>query len=94
MYPTVTGQQAEVQTLEKKIGHRFGRRQWLEQALTHSSQAREAEASRPGGERRGRVTAAGALALRDSTGSNEFSVADGSTPQIRRFSSSRFPARL
>ena len=47
----MTGQQTEVQTLEKKIGHRFGRRQWLEQALTHSSQAREVEASRPGGER-------------------------------------------
>jgi ribonuclease-3 len=47
MCSTVTSQQAELQTLEKVIGHRFERPKLLEQALTHSSQARETEALRP-----------------------------------------------
>jgi len=37
----------EVETLEITIGHVFARRELLEQALTHSSQAREIEALRP-----------------------------------------------
>jgi ribonuclease III len=37
----------EIETLEKIIGHEFARRELLEQALTHSSQAREIEALRP-----------------------------------------------
>lgn len=36
----------EVETLEKAIGHVFTRRELLDQALTHSSQAREIEALR------------------------------------------------
>lgn len=47
MCRTVTSQQAEVQTLEKVIGHKFVCPQLLEQALTHSSQARESDALRP-----------------------------------------------
>ena len=38
---------AEVETLERTIGHVFARRELLQQALTHSSQAREIEALRP-----------------------------------------------
>jgi ribonuclease III len=34
----------EIMALEESLGHRFQRRQLIEQALTHSSQAREAEA--------------------------------------------------
>jgi ribonuclease III len=45
----VSSQASEVQSLERRIGHKFSRRQLLEQALTHSSQARETEALRPAG---------------------------------------------
>jgi len=45
MFPTVSTQQSEAQLLERRIGHQFGHRHLLEQALTHSSQAREAEAA-------------------------------------------------
>src|SRR3984957_16359950 len=34
----------EITTLEERLGHQFRRRELLEQALTHSSQAREVEA--------------------------------------------------
>src|SRR5579864_7937457 len=39
---------ADAATLEKALGHNFARRELLEQALTHSSQAREMEAQHPG----------------------------------------------
>jgi ribonuclease III len=47
MTPTVTTQVREVVTLEKALGHVFASPDLLHQALTHSSQAREAEALRP-----------------------------------------------
>ena len=34
----------EIMALEESLGHRFQRLELLEQALTHSSQAREVEA--------------------------------------------------
>ena len=34
----------EIMALEESLGHHFQRRELLEQALTHSSQAREVEA--------------------------------------------------
>jgi ribonuclease-3 len=43
----VTTHSTEVSTLEQSIGHVFVTRQLLQQALTHSSQAREMEAQRP-----------------------------------------------
>jgi ribonuclease-3 len=39
----------EIMALEESLGHRFQRRELLEQALTHSSQAREVEALGAGG---------------------------------------------
>ncbi|MBV9181562.1 MAG: ribonuclease III [Acidobacteria bacterium] len=51
MSGTVSSQPAEVQSLEKVISHKFGRPKLLEQALTHSSQARELDALKSGGER-------------------------------------------
>jgi ribonuclease-3 len=39
----------EILALEENLGHRFQRPELLEQALTHSSQAREVEALGPGG---------------------------------------------
>jgi ribonuclease III len=39
----------DLTTLEETLGHRFQRRELLEQALTHSSQAREIEALAAGG---------------------------------------------
>ena len=44
----VTTHSAEIAGLEKIIGHAFAQPELLQQALTHSSQAREAEALRPG----------------------------------------------
>ena len=44
----VTTHTAEIASLEKIIGHAFAQPELLQQALTHSSQAREAEALRPG----------------------------------------------
>ena len=38
----------DIASLEQNLGYRFRRRELLEQALTHSSQARELEALRPG----------------------------------------------
>lgn len=38
----------EIATLEESLGYHFHRRAVIEQALTHSSQAREQEAQRPG----------------------------------------------
>jgi|SRR5215469_11990312 len=38
----------DIASLEQNLGYRFRRRELLEQALTHSSQAREREALRPG----------------------------------------------
>ena len=35
----------ELMALEESLGHRFQRQELMEQALTHSSQAREAEAA-------------------------------------------------
>src|SRR5260370_13357266 len=52
MIPTVTTHAGEVVTLEKTIGHVFTSRELLDQALTHSSQAREAETLRPAGAER------------------------------------------
>jgi ribonuclease III len=43
----VTTHSTEVLTLEQAIGHVFANRPLLQQALTHSSQAREMEAQRP-----------------------------------------------
>ena len=39
----------EIMALEESLGHHFQRRELLEQALTHSSQAREVEAQGAGG---------------------------------------------
>ena len=39
----------DIESLEESLGYRFRGRELLEQALTHSSQAREQEALRPGG---------------------------------------------
>lgn len=47
MVPIVTAHVREVATLEKAIGHVFASPELLRQALTHSSQAREAENLRP-----------------------------------------------
>src|SRR5216684_5292426 len=47
MIPTVTTHAREVVNLEKTIGYVFTSRDLLDQALTHSSQAREAEMLRP-----------------------------------------------
>jgi ribonuclease III len=44
----VTTYSASIGTLENAIGHRFAHPQLLQQALTHSSQAREIEALSPG----------------------------------------------
>ena len=44
-------QSSELSTLEQSLGHQFSSFKLLEQAVTHSSQARELEAQRPGGER-------------------------------------------
>lgn len=38
----------DIAALEQALGHHFNRAQWLTQALTHSSQAREQEAGSPG----------------------------------------------
>jgi len=40
----------DIAVLEAAVGHSFARRELLEQALTHSSYAREMESSRPGSE--------------------------------------------
>jgi ribonuclease III len=47
MNPTVSSHAREVVTLEKVLGHVFASPDLLHQALTHSSQARESEATRP-----------------------------------------------
>ncbi len=52
MIPTVTTHAREVVNLEKTIGYVFTSRELLDQALTHSSQAREAETLRPAGAER------------------------------------------
>jgi len=52
MSPTITTHAREVVSLEKTLGHVFTSSGLLQQALTHSSQAREAEAARPGGTER------------------------------------------
>jgi dsRNA-specific ribonuclease len=43
---------AEISALEEKLGYQFKRRDVLEQALTHSSQAREMESAQPQAPRR------------------------------------------
>jgi ribonuclease III len=43
---------AEISALEEKLGYQFKRRDLLEQALTHSSQAREMESAQPQAPRR------------------------------------------
>lgn len=48
MPSTVTTQFPETSPLERAIGHAFRNPELLERALTHSSQARETEALRPG----------------------------------------------
>jgi ribonuclease-3 len=52
MIPTVITHAQEVVNLEKTLGHVFTSRELLDQALTHSSQAREAETLRPAGSER------------------------------------------
>jgi ribonuclease-3 len=52
----------EIMALEESLGHHFQRRELLEQALTHSSQAREVEALGGGG---------GSSGLGSSSGDNE-----------------------
>src|SRR6266576_557823 len=47
MNPSITTHAREVVNLEKVLGHVFASAGLLQQALTHSSQAREAEAARP-----------------------------------------------
>src|SRR6266567_5002468 len=47
MAATVITHPGEVESLEKVLGHSFTSRELLDQALTHSSQAREAEILRP-----------------------------------------------
>src|SRR6266700_2581888 len=47
MAATVITHPGEVESLEKVLGHSFASRELLDQALTHSSQAREAEILRP-----------------------------------------------
>src|SRR6266496_4505921 len=47
MNPSVTTHAREVVNLERILGHVFASPGLLQQALTHSSQAREAEAARP-----------------------------------------------
>src|SRR5208282_5677794 len=44
----MTSHKSEIMALEESLGHRFQRPELLEQALTHSSQAREVEASGTG----------------------------------------------
>lgn len=44
-------QSLELSTLEQSLGHQFSSLKLLQQAVTHSSQARELEAQRPGSER-------------------------------------------
>ncbi len=44
-------QSSELSTLEQSLGHQFSSPKLLEQAVTHSSQAREQEAQRSGSER-------------------------------------------
>jgi ribonuclease III len=46
---SVISQSSEVETLEQTLGHEFASPRLLQQALTHSSQAREMEAQRSGG---------------------------------------------
>ncbi|MBV9341352.1 MAG: ribonuclease III [Acidobacteria bacterium] len=45
MSPTVSSHETQAPSLERRIGHSFSHRELLERALTHSSQAREAEAA-------------------------------------------------
>jgi len=47
MSPSLTTHDREIASLEKALGHVFSKPALLYQALTHSSQAREAEALRP-----------------------------------------------
>src|SRR5258707_6097299 len=47
MNPTVSSHAREAVTLERALGHAFASPGLLHQALTHSSQARESEATRP-----------------------------------------------
>lgn len=44
----MTAHTSDIAILETALGHKFVRRELLEQALTHSSQAREMEAQHPG----------------------------------------------
>lgn len=44
----MTAHTPDIAILETALGHKFARRELLEQALTHSSQAREMEAQHPG----------------------------------------------
>src|SRR6266404_5525478 len=48
MAPTLTSNLRDAASLEKTMGHVFAAPQLLNQALTHSSQAREVESLRPG----------------------------------------------
>jgi ribonuclease III len=57
----------EIMALEESLGHHFQRRELLEQALTHSSQAREVEALGTGGGSSG----SGMSSLGLSSGDNE-----------------------
>ena len=57
----------EIMALEESLGHHFQRRELLEQALTHSSQAREVEALGAGGGSSGR----GSSSLGSFSGDNE-----------------------
>ncbi len=45
--PEITSNSSEVSNLEAALGHSFGSPELLEQALTHTSQAREREAQNP-----------------------------------------------
>ena len=47
MNPTIT-KDRDVATLEQSLGHSFSSPEFLQRALTHSSQARESDALRPG----------------------------------------------
>src|SRR5437016_13925203 len=57
----------EIMALEESLGHHFQRRELIEQALTHSSQAREVEALGAGGGSSGR----GSSSLGSFSGDNE-----------------------
>jgi ribonuclease III len=48
---SVISQTTELQLLQQSLGHEFSTPKLLQQAVTHSSQARELEAQRPGTER-------------------------------------------